>query len=164
MPRRSFAPVTASRPFASSAYVAQDWLDLEAEHGPSNFDQRHQLTAQVQYTTGMGIGGGALLDGLRGSLFRGWTVDRQLTTGSGLPAHADLSDVDCRARASPEPSVRTSPAVATAPAPRLLREPGCIPCAVPGRWGNAGRNSIDGSRAVHAERFVVAGVSASVTG
>ena len=31
----------------SGAAIAQDWLDLDAERGPSNFDQRHQLTAQV---------------------------------------------------------------------------------------------------------------------
>ena len=46
--------------------IAQDWLDLDAEHAPSNFDQRHQVTAQVQYTTGAGITGGTL----RGRLAR----------------------------------------------------------------------------------------------
>src|SRR4030095_15794841 len=28
------------------AAIAQDWLDLDAERAPSNFDQRHQFTAQ----------------------------------------------------------------------------------------------------------------------
>jgi len=70
---------------SAAAYIAQDWRDLDADRGPSNFDQRHQLTAQVQYTTGMGLGGGALIGGVRGSLFRGWTVTSQLTTASGLP-------------------------------------------------------------------------------
>ena len=35
--------------------IAQDWRDLDAEQAPSNFDQRHQFTAQAQYTTGAGI-------------------------------------------------------------------------------------------------------------
>ena len=52
---------------------------------PSNFDQRHQINAQFQYTTGMGVGGGALLDGVKGKLFKGWTVTGNVITGSGLP-------------------------------------------------------------------------------
>ena len=43
------------------------------------------MTAQVQYTTGIGVAGGALLDGMKGTLFKGWTFTSQLTTGSGLP-------------------------------------------------------------------------------
>ena len=35
--------------------IAQDWQNLDAERAPSNFDQRHQLTAQLQFTTGMGV-------------------------------------------------------------------------------------------------------------
>ena len=87
MPRRSVPgglQTAASAP-ASRAHIAQDWLDLDAEWGPSNFDQRHLVTAQFQYTTGVGVAGGALLDGFTGALFKGWTLTSQLTTGSGLP-------------------------------------------------------------------------------
>ena len=38
----------------SGALVAQDWRNLDAEQAPSNFDQRHQINATFQYTTGMG--------------------------------------------------------------------------------------------------------------
>ena len=69
----------------SGSAIAQNWLDLDAERAPSNFDQRHQVTAQMQYTTGMGVSGGALLTGVKGSLFKGWTITSQLTAGSGLP-------------------------------------------------------------------------------
>ena len=65
--------------------VAQNWRDLDAELAPSNFDQRHLVTAQFQYTSGVGVAGGALIDGLKGALLKGWTVTSQLTTGSGLP-------------------------------------------------------------------------------
>ena len=34
--------------------IAQNWLDLRAERAPSSFDQRHQVTIQAQYTTGVG--------------------------------------------------------------------------------------------------------------
>src|SRR5262249_50042399 len=65
--------------------IAQDWQHLEGEWGPSNFDQRHLLTMQVQYTSGIGVAGGALIEGKRAALLKGWTVTSQLTAGSGLP-------------------------------------------------------------------------------
>lgn len=65
--------------------LAQNWLDLEAEYARSNFDQRHQVVATFEYTTGAGILGGTLLDGVKGALFKDWTFTSQITTGSGLP-------------------------------------------------------------------------------
>ena len=69
----------------AGAAIAQDWRNLDAERGPSNFDQRHLLTAQFEYTTGVGVSGGALTNGLKGSFWKGWTFLSQLTAGSGLP-------------------------------------------------------------------------------
>src|SRR4029079_13068165 len=65
--------------------IAQDWQHLDGEQGPSNFDQRHLVTAEVQYTTGVGVSGGGLLTGVKGSLIKGWTLTARLTAGSGLP-------------------------------------------------------------------------------
>ena len=65
--------------------LAQNWLDLEAEYARSNFDQRHQVVATFEYTTGAGVLGGTLLDGVKGRLFKDWTFTSQITTGSGLP-------------------------------------------------------------------------------
>src|SRR6185295_16994480 len=49
------------------AVIAQNWLNLRGERGLSNFDQRHLLSVQVQYTSGIGIRGGSLLGGWRGT-------------------------------------------------------------------------------------------------
>jgi hypothetical protein len=65
--------------------IAQNWLNLSAERGLSNFDQRHLLSVQMQYSTGVGIAGGTLLGGWRGALFKDWTFTTQITAGSGLP-------------------------------------------------------------------------------
>src|SRR5262249_59079450 len=65
--------------------VAQDWRNLDAELGPSNFDQRHLVTAQFQYASGVGISGGAMLDGVRGRLLNGWAVTSQLSARRGFP-------------------------------------------------------------------------------
>ncbi len=81
------AATFSSTAVASSALaIAQDWRDLGAERGPSSFDQRHLTTAQVQYTTGVGVTGGTLVDGFWGSLYKDWTVTANLNAGSGLPA------------------------------------------------------------------------------
>src|SRR6185436_13274495 len=69
----------------NGAVIAQNWLDLEAERARSNFDQRHQLTVETQYTSGVGLRGGALVGGWKGALLKEWTLTGQLTVGSGLP-------------------------------------------------------------------------------
>jgi hypothetical protein len=116
----------------TGAAIAQDWLDLDAEWGPSSFDQRHLVAAQFQYTTGIGVAGGGLLDGLRGALVKGWTVTTELRAGSGLPVTpvvlSPVSGTGVVGTVRPDfiGGVYTPPA--------------------PGRWGSAGRNSITGPR------------------
>ena len=58
------------------ASVAQNWLNLAGERARSNFDQRHQLGVQAQYTSGSGVRGGALLSGWKGTLLKEWTRRR----------------------------------------------------------------------------------------
>ena len=65
--------------------IAQNWQNLAAERGPSNTDQRHNLTATVQYSTGQGVHGGALLSGWRGLIIKGWTFVGNFVVGSGMP-------------------------------------------------------------------------------
>ena len=65
--------------------VAQNWMDLAGERGPSNTDQRHLFTTTLQYSTGVGVHGGALLSGWRGQILKGWTFLTTVTVGSGLP-------------------------------------------------------------------------------
>ena len=67
------------------AVIAQNWLDLAAERGLSNFDQRHVVNFLVQYSTGMGLGGGTLLGGWCGGLFKDWTIATQVNAATGLP-------------------------------------------------------------------------------
>jgi trimeric autotransporter adhesin len=124
--------------------VAQNWLDLGAERGLSTFDQRNLVNAQVQYTTGVGLGGGALLTGWRGKVLRRWTVLGQITAGSGLP------QTPIYLAAVPKTGVTGSirPNVTGAPlyeAPVGLHlNPAAYTAPAAGQWGDAGRNSITG--------------------
>jgi hypothetical protein len=136
----------------SGSAIAQDWRHLDAEWGASNFDQRHLLTAQVQYTSGVGVSGGSLLEGTRGSLgslgslLRGWTFTSALSAGSGLPlTPVYLTSVSGTGiTGTLRPDVTGTPA--DAPPGGLFANPSAYAAPAPGTWGNAGRNSITGPK------------------
>jgi hypothetical protein len=124
--------------------VAQDWLDLRGERGLSTFDQRHLLEAQIQYTTGMGLGGGTLLSGWRGRLLKDWTVLSRITAGSGLP------ETPVYLAAVPGTGVTGTirPDLTGAPIHQSVGgyflNAAAYSAPVPGQWGTARRNSITG--------------------
>jgi hypothetical protein len=138
------APAFTTVSLGGSA-ISQNWLDLDAEMGRSSFDQRHQVTGQVQYTTGVGMRGGGLMSGTRGRVLGGWTVTAQLTSGSGMPftpvylAPIGGSGVVGALR----PSLTGE---STAPVGGRYLNPAAYTAPAPDRWGNAGRNSLTGPR------------------
>ncbi len=128
----------------NGAVIAQDWLALDDERAPSAFDQRHLVTAQFQYTTGVGVSGGALIDGLKGSLFKGWTLSSQLTLGSGMPlTPVYLNSVSGTGITG---TIRADLTGASTDdiADGFYLNPAAYAAPVDGRWGRAGRNSIVG--------------------
>ncbi len=127
----------------SEQALAQNWLDLEAEYARSNFDQRHQVVAQVEYTTGAGILGGTLLDGWKGTLLKDWTFVSQITTGTGTP----LTPIYFA------PLARTGIIGATRPSltgesldrvDNYYVNPLAFAPPAPGEWGTAPRNAFVG--------------------
>jgi hypothetical protein len=127
----------------SGSAIAQDWHNLDAEMAPSNFDQRHQVNAQFQYTTGMGVTGGTLLDGVKGKILKGWTVTGNVVTGSGLPVTPIfLSQVGVTGITG---SLRPMLTGASTDAPDgYYLSSAAYTQPAPGQYGNAGRNSIEG--------------------
>jgi len=144
------AAVTSSIPGAaastspSTPTIAQNWLNLNAERGLSTFDQRHLLSTQIQYTTGMGLGGGTLLSGWKGTLLKEWTFLTQVIVGSGLPqtpiylAAVPGTGITGTIR----PDVTGAPLYAASPG--LFLNSDAYTAPLPGQWGNAGRDSIIG--------------------
>ena len=123
--------------------VAQDWLHLNAERGLSNFDQRHQLSLQTQYTTGMGVAGGTLLHGWRGALYKEWTIGTTITAASGTPLTPNVIAAvsGTGSTGSIRPDYTGAPLYSGAPG--LALDPAAF-VAPFGHWGNAGRDSIIG--------------------
>jgi hypothetical protein len=129
---------------ASSPAIAQNWQDLSAERGPSSFDQRHQVTVQAQFTTGIGVAGGTLLRGWKGAAWKGWTFVTNITVGSGSPLTPTLPGVvlGTGVTGTNRPNVTGAPLYA-APA-GLFLNPAAYTTPALGQWGGAGRNSIVG--------------------
>ena len=127
----------------ASLAIAQNWLDLDAERAPSPFDQRHLLSAQVQYTTGVGLRGGTLVDGFRGALFKDWTIAGQLTAGSGLPfTPVAFLSVPGTGVVGVRPNITGVPIRPLSSG--SYANPAAFTAPPPGAWGDAGRNSIRG--------------------
>jgi hypothetical protein len=124
--------------------LAQNWLALDAEYAPSNFDQRHLVAAQMEYTTGAGIAGGTLVDGLKGRLLKDWTFVAQLTTGSGLPlTPVYWTAVSGTGVVGPIRAATTGAPLDDVPSGYYLN-PAAYAVPAAGQWGNAGRNSVVG--------------------
>jgi trimeric autotransporter adhesin len=132
----SSGTLSSSTTGPSNLAVAQNWLDLGAERSLSTFDQRHLLNLQMQYTTGMGAGGGTLLSGWRGALFKEWTFAATITAGSGLP------ETPVYLAAVPGTGVTGTIRPDYIGGSLLSRSAYIAP--VSGQWGNAGRDTING--------------------
>jgi trimeric autotransporter adhesin len=140
----SAAPGAAAAAGPRNLLVAQNWLDLSAERSLSSFDQRHLVNATIQYTTGMGLAGGTLLNGWRGTLFKGWMFTTTISAGTGLPLTPAyvLPEQGTGVVGSLRPEY-TGQSVYNAPA-GLYLNPAAYAAPPPGEFGNAGRDSITG--------------------
>jgi hypothetical protein len=123
--------------------LAQNWLDLEAEYARSNFDQRHLVTASVEYTTGSGMSAGTLIDGWKGRLLKDWTFTANVASGSGLPLtpvyFAPVGGTGIIGSLRPDVTGVANKAASGSYANRAA-----FAVPAPGHFGNAPRNSITG--------------------
>ncbi len=93
----------------------------------------------------MGKGGGTLLSGWRGRVYKEWTVQTQLTAGSGLPetplyTAAVISGYTSFVR----PSLTGQPVRVSPGQTGRFVNPAAYTSPTAGQWGNARRNSITG--------------------
>ena len=135
---------TSSTSMQAAPVIAQNWLDLKAERGLSTFDQRHLLNLQLQYTTGMGLRGGTLLNGWKGAMFKEWTLLSTIAAGTGLPNTpvylAAVPGTGVTGSIRPD----TTGQSLYAPPAGLYLNPEAYATPAPGQWGTAERDSITG--------------------
>ncbi len=122
---------------AQAALVAQNWADLAAERGLSDFDQRFTHHVTAQYTS-------PFSSGWRGRVLGEWRLVLDLTMATGMP----LTPIDPRAIGGAgfignlRPDY-TGARLGDAPA-GLHVNPAAFAQPVAGQWGNAGRNTVTG--------------------
>jgi len=124
--------------------IAQNWLDLDGERGLSNFDQRHTVNSTLQYTTGMGVGGGTLVGGWRGAAFKDWTFVVTPTAATGMPLTPIYTAIvsGTGVTGSIRPEYTGAPLYSSTSGRNL--NPAAYTAPPEGEWGDAGRNSITG--------------------
>jgi len=96
----------------------------------------------LQYSTGVGAGGGGLMTGWRGLLFKEWTFVSNITLSSGLPLSPIYPlGVPGTGLTGVRPDYTGAPLYDAAG--RFLN-PAAFAAPAPGQWGNAGRDIIIG--------------------
>jgi len=135
-------PVTSG---GSSSQIAQDWQNPSGQRGLSTFDQRHVLSANAQYTTGMGIGGKTLMSGWKGLAYKEWTVQTTISVASGTPEtpiYGGASVTGTGVTGAIRPNLTgVSPYSGLSTGHHLNLAAYSVPS---GQWGNARRDSITG--------------------
>ncbi len=136
---------------------AQNWLDLSAERGLSSTDQRHLVVAQLQYTSGMGIGGGTFLTGWKAAALKEWTFVFPITWGTGLPENPNYSSAVLGGTAFNGPLRPEFTGQPLYAAPQGLGlNPAAFAAPPPGMFGNMGKDSITAPDQFSFERFPAA--------
>lgn len=132
----------------------QDSYNLRGERGRSNFDVRQRLSVSYSYDLPFGKGRAYLADarGWLGTLLSGWQSYGIVTLQSGRPfTVALLSEIDNSGTgrsilgfgANDRPNVVGDP-TASAPSTERWFNTSAFAFPLPGTFGNAGRNILDG--------------------
>jgi hypothetical protein len=129
--------------------VAQNDQDLAAERGLSSFDQRHKLTANFYYELPFGAGHEWLTNpGMMQKILGDWTWSGDVTLASGYPftAHVvgDFTSVAQGTSGSLRADYNGEPISISDPTVARWFNTSAFTVPLPGTFGNAGRNTIEG--------------------
>lgn len=131
------------------AVVAQDDRNLAAEWGLSSFDERHRLAADITIELPFGPNRRWLTrDGWPSRLFGGWQWSATLSAGSGTPLTARVAGSASEVARGTNGTLRADytgePISLAHPTVERFFNTSAFAIPPPGRFGNAGRNTIPG--------------------
>jgi hypothetical protein len=130
-----------------NAVQAQNYLDTSAERAVSAGNRTHVLNFNWQYSTAVGRGGGTLVNGWKGAMFKDWTFTNNMGVSTGAPLTPTVGGVRSTTTGTGiTGSLRANatglPVSDAAPGQPFNYLAFAVPAA--GQWGNAGRNTITG--------------------
>jgi hypothetical protein len=138
---------TYSKAIDNAVQGAQNFLDTSAERAVSASSRTHVANFNWQYSTGVGRGGGTLVNGFKGALLKDWTFTNNISVGSGLPLTPTLGGVRATTTGTGITGALRADAtglpVNQAPAGESFNY-AAFATPLPGQWGNAGRDTIIG--------------------
>jgi hypothetical protein len=121
--------------------TAQNWLDIAAERARTAGVRGKTANFSLQYSTGVGARGGALVNGFKGVLFKDWTVMPSLVLASGAPINVtdNATLIGGTAAASERVFYNGGPIFVNG----VLNKT-AFSAPLPGQYGNLGRDAITG--------------------
>lgn len=131
------------------AVVAQDDQNLDAEWGLSSFDERHRASADVTLELPFGPNRRWLTrEGWPAAVFGGWQWNATLSLSSGTPLTARVvssaADVARGTNGTLRADYTGEPIALPHPTVERFFNTAAFAIPAPGRFGNAGRNTIPG--------------------
>ncbi|HEX3744243.1 MAG TPA: carboxypeptidase-like regulatory domain-containing protein [Bryobacteraceae bacterium] len=126
---------------APTGSATQNWQDLAAERARSAGIRAQTLNLQLQYSTGVSVRGGGLVNGWKGVLFRDWTVMPGLVVASGAPITIDASQLALGG--APNGNIRVDYVGGPAYVNGFLNK-GAFAIPAVGTYGNLGRDALTG--------------------
>jgi hypothetical protein len=120
----------------------QNGRDLDSWEGPSDFDIRHRLSANVIAELPFGGGKPFLQDGIAGQLLGGWLVSGILSARTGRPFTVTQGNNNVGAGATGLPNLTGDPKGAETV--EQWFNPAAYTRVTSGTFGNAGRNTLRG--------------------
>jgi Carboxypeptidase regulatory-like domain len=126
---------------------AQDFTNTSAERAVSATSRTHVANFNWQYSTGVGRGGGTLIQGWKGAVLKDWTFTNAISVGSGLPLTPTAGGIRSTTTGTGITGANRASATGLPANDAPAGEPfnfAAFVLPTPGFYGNAGRDTIIG--------------------
>jgi Carboxypeptidase regulatory-like domain len=126
---------------------AEVFTNTSLERALSSSSRKHVLNFNWQYSTGVGRGGGTLVQGWKGALLKDWTFTNNISVGSGIPLTPTVGGIRAVTGGTGITGAVRANATGLAANDAPAGEPfnfAAFTLPLSGQWGTAGRNTIIG--------------------